>query len=130
MNVVPQKGACSPGEIAGFINACDSASASGTACASWFPIADGNTTCASAYQEAIECIVAAGCAACSLDTVQQNCEQTIFAAGGACHGYFQTFYSACVGAGDLTDAGVLAGPCSNDATILSLICGNGSGDGG
>jgi hypothetical protein len=92
-------------------------------------IVDGNTTCASAYEEAVQCLAASGCLMCTDQTSYQSCAQTVFANGGACHGYIVTYQSAC--AADMADGGAfMGGPCSDDTGVLSVICGNGSGDGG
>jgi hypothetical protein len=93
-------------------------------------IEDGNTACASAYENASECLVAAGCFTCINEQQQFSmCVQTaIIAPSGACHGYIGPYQSACMA--DLANGGALNGPCSDDTTVLSVICGNGSGDGG
>jgi hypothetical protein len=92
-------------------------------------IVNGSTTCASAYEEASQCYAASSCFSCMDQTSWQKCEATIFASGGACHSYIVPYQSAC--AADLADGGALmGGPCSDDTAVLSVICGNGSGDGG
>jgi len=92
-------------------------------------IVDGNTSCASAYENAVQCLAASGCLTCTDQASFQMCETTIFATGGACHGYIATYESAC--AADMADGGAfMGGPCSDDTEVLSVICGNGSGDGG
>lgn len=92
-------------------------------------IEDGNTTCASAYEDALQCFEAAGCGSCNTSTQAQQCETTIFANGGACHGYIAPYQSACM-ADLVPDGGTFYGSCGDDTAVLSVICGNGSGDGG
>jgi len=93
-------------------------------------IVDGNTTCAAPYDEVVQCLFAAGCGACTTQTDFNTCEQLVFAGGGACNGYYMPATSAC--AADFgADGGALNnGVCSSDTGVLSVICGNGSGDGG
>jgi hypothetical protein len=92
-------------------------------------IVDGNSKCASAYEEAVQCLAAAGCLTCNDQTSANACQTTIFATGGACHSYILPYESAC--SADMADGGSFSGgPCSDDTAILSVICGNGSGDGG
>ena len=89
----------------------------------------GMSACASAYDAVVECLYAAGCGTCTDPTSEQTCQQTIFGTGGACSTYYATFGSAC--ATDVADGGLLnGGPCTTDPEVLSVICGNGSGDGG
>jgi hypothetical protein len=91
---------------------------------------EGATACAQAYAQLDECFVAAGCGDCTTSTVMA-CEQTIFGTGGACASYYAPYKSACPQS-DFADGGV-AGPggaCSDDQAVLSVICGNGTGDGG
>ena len=165
-------GACSGSDIAGYITACDSPTATNTTCDNWFsgdasascinclvgPLTDAGTatgeggiwiyqgdnigpnvpgcldkkgmsTCASAYNAVIECLVAAGCGTCTTQMSEDTCQQTIFGTGGACYSYIVTYESAC--ATDVADGGLLnGGPCTTDPDVLSVICGNGSGDGG
>jgi hypothetical protein len=91
--------------------------------------------CAGAYWNADQCFVAAGCATNPSTTVTctqanvQSCEQTIFGNGGACNSEYTPFRSNCMA--DLADGGTAnGGACSSEADILSVICGNGTGDGG
>ncbi len=89
----------------------------------------GMSACADAYEQVVECLIASGCGTCTDPTSEQNCQNTIFGTGGACAGYYATYSSSC--ASDLADGGLLnGGPCSTDPDVLSVICGNGSGDGG
>jgi hypothetical protein len=84
-------------------------------------IVDGNTTCAAPYDEVGQCLFAAGCGACTTQTDFDSCAQQVLGNGGACNSYEVRAMSACS-----TDYGV----CSSDTGVLSVICGNGSGDGG
>ncbi len=85
--------------------------------------------CASAYQDIVQCIVASGCESCTDSASYQACLNIILGTGGACATYYSTYQSAC--AADVADGGLLnGGVCSTTAEILSVICGNGSGDGG
>ena len=89
----------------------------------------GMSSCASAYDAVVECLVEAGCNSCTDQTSETTCQQTIFGTGGACQSYYATFQSAC--ATDVADGGLLnGGPCTTDPEVLSVICGNGPGDGG
>jgi hypothetical protein len=93
-------------------------------------IVDGNTTCAAPYDEAVQCLFAAGCGACTAQTDFNNCEQQVLGNGGACGSYLMPVNSAC-NADFGADGGALNnGVCSTDTGVLSVICGNGSGDGG
>jgi hypothetical protein len=93
-------------------------------------------TCPAAYWAADQCFVAAGCATNPSATVMcmqsdvTSCEKTIFGTGGACNMYYTPFSSDCTA--DLNTDGGLGdgGACTGDLAILSVICGNGSGDGG
>jgi hypothetical protein len=90
----------------------------------------GQSGCATAYNALIECLVAAGCGTCTDNASETACQNTIFAAGGGCHSYIAPFQSACP-ATDNADGGILnGGACSDDTKVLSVLCGNGSGDGG
>jgi len=92
-------------------------------------IEDGNATCAAPYDEAVQCLVAAGCGTCTTETEFDTCEQIVLGNGGACESYAQAEQSSC--AAEVADGGSLnGGPCSDDPSVLSVICGNGSGDGG
>jgi hypothetical protein len=89
----------------------------------------GMSSCASAYDAVVECLYAAGCGTCTDQNSEQTCQTTIFGTNGACRSYLVTYQSAC--AADVADGGLLnGGPCSTDPDVLSVICGNGSGDGG
>jgi hypothetical protein len=90
----------------------------------------GMSGCADAYQNIVECLIAAGCGSCMDPTSAQACQNTIFGPGGACQSYVAPYQSACPP--DYADGGLLAngGACSNPNDVLSVICGNGSGDGG
>lgn len=88
---------------------------------------EGMNACATAYQNIIECIVAAGCLQCTDQTSFNSCEQTVLA--GGCKMYLAPAQSACNT--DLADGGLLnGGPCTTDQDVISVLCGNGSGDGG
>ncbi len=91
---------------------------------------EGMNACAVAYQNLVECIVAAGCLQCTTQTDFNNCETTVaVSSSGACHQYVAPFQSGC--AADNADGGLLnGGVCSTDLQVLSVICGNGTGDGG
>jgi len=90
---------------------------------------EGMSACATAYNAIVECLVAAGCGTCTDMTSSTACQNTIFATGGACHSYLAAYQSGC--AADVADGGALnGGPCSDDTQVLSVICGNGTGDGG
>jgi hypothetical protein len=94
-------------------------------------IVDGNTTCAAPYDEVVQCLFAAGCGSCTTQTDFNSCEQQVLGNGGAgpCASYYMSAISACNA--DFNDGGTLSyGPCSSDTGVLSVICGNGSGDGG
>lgn len=89
----------------------------------------GMSGCASAYQNIIQCIVASGCESCADGPSYQACLNIILNTGGACATYYSTYQSSC--AADNADGGLLnGGVCSTTADVLSVICGNGSGDGG
>jgi hypothetical protein len=90
----------------------------------------GMSACASAYDAVIECLVAAGCSTCTDPTSETACQNTIFGTGGACQSYYAAYQSSC--GPDFADGGLLnaGGPCSTEPDVLSVICGNGSGDGG
>jgi hypothetical protein len=83
-------------------------------------IIDGNTTCAAPYDGAVQCLFAAGCGGCTTQTEFNSCAQQV--TGGACNSYLMPVDSACTA--DFN------GVCSSDTGVLSVICGNGSGDGG
>jgi hypothetical protein len=91
-------------------------------------IVDGNSVCASAYENAVQCFEAAGCGTCNTQAQSNMCQMTIFSNGGACGTYIVAYNSACMA--DVTDGGAFNGPCADDTSVLSVICGNGSGDGG
>lgn len=89
----------------------------------------GMSSCATAYQNLIECVFAAGCGTCTDDSSETACQRTVVGSGGACASYSAPAQTAC--GADLADGGLLSsGPCSTDERVLSVICGNGSGDGG
>ena len=173
MTVMQTIGACTGTDISGFITACNSSTASDTACNTWFngapqncancligPVTggdpgnptgqggiwfwnmenigvnfpgcmdkEGQTACATAYANLAECIYAAGCLQCADQTSFDSCQNTV--AAGACKSYVAPYQNACPQS-DFADGGV-AGPtgaCGTDQGVLSVICGNGSGDGG
>jgi hypothetical protein len=171
VSVSQQVGACSAMDIATFITACDSATASSTSCNSWFStaspscvsclgspdagpprsgglwydgqgnfiganapgcdaIVDGNGNCASPYDAAVQCLLAAGCGTCTTQSQYQTCEQQVFGSGGACETYLGPTNTACMADFEADGGALNDGLCSSDAQILSVICGNGSGDGG
>lgn len=94
--------------------------------------------CPTAYWNVIQCLVGAGCftdpsateSCATLDDggVEMQCQQT--ALGGACSAQYNAYKSGC--ATDLgTDGGVgVSGACATEQDVLSVLCGNGSGDGG
>ena len=89
----------------------------------------GGVTCAQAYEPWIQCLAQSGCFTCADNATFQTCGGIIVGTGGACATQYSSFQSAC--ATELADGGVAnGGACSNDTQILSVICGNGSGDGG
>ncbi len=93
-------------------------------------LVDGNTGCASPYDSAVQCLLAAGCETCTTQTEFTTCQQVVFGTGGACSSYLPPAQTAC-NTDFAADGGALNnGPCSTDTQILSVICGNGSGDGG
>jgi hypothetical protein len=69
-------------------------------------------------------------AACNTPALAQACLQTADGTGGACATYYSAAQTAC--AIDFAPDGGLGstGVCSTDQDIISVICGNGSGDGG
>jgi hypothetical protein len=90
----------------------------------------GMSGCASAYDALVQCFVAAGCSTCMDQPSEQACQSTIFGTGGACYSYVAPYESSC--GPDFADGGLLSngGACSTNTDVLSVICGNGSGDGG
>ncbi len=85
--------------------------------------------CAVAYQNAIECIFSAGCGDCMDQTSFNSCQNTVLAKGGGCNSYVAPVQNSC--GADLADGGLLqGGACSTDQQVISVICGNGTGDGG
>jgi hypothetical protein len=90
---------------------------------------EGMGACASAEQNAIECIEAAGCDLCTDQASADACQGAVVATGGACSMYLAPWQTSC--GPDFADGGLLnGGPCTTDTQVLSVICGNGSGDGG
>ena len=175
MPVAQVIGACSSTDIADYVLACDSASATNADCENWFASApatcqsclvgpvvggdpgtptgrgaiwldaagdniganvpgcldeEGMNACATAYQALVECFYAAGCAACADQSSYDGCQKTVTAKGGACNTYLTSAQSAC--SASTADGGLLAsgGACATDQQVISVICGNGSGDGG
>lgn len=90
----------------------------------------GMSACATAYQNLLQCILAAGCIQCTDQNSFGNCQTAVaVSATGACHSYVAPYQSSC--AADIADGGLInGGICSTDLQVLSVICGNGSGDGG
>jgi hypothetical protein len=89
----------------------------------------GMSACASAYSDIVQCLVASGCGTCTDSPSETACQMKIFATGGACYSYVAAYESSC--APDFADGGLLnGGPCTTTPDVLSVICGNGSGDGG
>ena len=90
----------------------------------------GGTACAQAYWAFYQCLDATGCLlTCTTTAAFQTCEQTVATGSGACASKYTAQQTAC--AADFADGGVgNGGVCSNDTEVLSVICGNGSGDGG
>jgi hypothetical protein len=69
-------------------------------------------------------------AACNTTALYDACVQTANAAGGACATYLNAAQTPCVAYFGL-DAGLgSTGVCSTNQDVISVICGNGSGDGG
>jgi hypothetical protein len=172
MVVIQRIGACSASDIAGFISACDSVTATSAQCDAWLQaapptcvaclgmsdagapensgglwfdwqgdliganvpgcdaIVDGNQGCAIAYNAAVQCVYAAGCETCTSQTQAADmCQQQVLGSGGACYDYVQPAITVCMT--DFGDGGALNnGVCSTDTQVISVICGNGSGDGG
>jgi hypothetical protein len=93
-------------------------------------IMDGNSNCAVPYNAAVQCLIAAGCGTCPTQTEFQTCQQQVFASGGGCAGYLQPAQTACMNDFGADGGALNNGPCSDDTQVLSIICGNGSGDGG
>ncbi|HTQ44156.1 MAG TPA: hypothetical protein VMI75_15460 [Polyangiaceae bacterium] len=93
-------------------------------------IVDGNTTCAAPYDEVVQCLFSAGCGACTSQPDFDTCEQQVFAGGGACASYYGSVMSACSIDFNADGGALNNGVCSTDTGVLSVICGNGSGDGG
>jgi hypothetical protein len=87
----------------------------------------GMNGCAVAYQNYVECVFGAGCYQCTDQTSFNGCLATV--QQGACHSFVTSFQSAC--GADIADGGLLnGGACTTDQDVISVICGNGSGDGG
>jgi hypothetical protein len=90
---------------------------------------EGQNACATAYQSFVECLFSAGCGQCTDQTSFNSCQTTVTATGGACKTYLTSAQSACSTLA--ADGGLLnGGACSSDPQVLSVICGNGTGDGG
>jgi hypothetical protein len=89
----------------------------------------GMSACAIAYDALVQCFVASGCNACMDQTSLTACQQKIFGPGGVCQSYVAPYETSC--GPDNADGGLLnGGACTTNADVLSVICGNGSGDGG
>jgi len=85
--------------------------------------------CAAAYEPLIQCIDASGCDTCTDTGTFQTCYQTIATGSGPCATDYNNEQTAC--AAEIADGGVAnGGVCTTDTEVLSVICGNGSGDGG
>lgn len=91
---------------------------------------EGETGCAQAYTPADECFVLAGCSSCATQSATSTCQQTIFGTGGACAAYSGPYMTSCAAADGEGGVHTAGGACADDISILSVICGNGSGDGG
>jgi hypothetical protein len=101
----------------------------GTNLAGCVAIVDGNSNCASAYENVVQCLAASGCFQCTDQASFQSCEMMVFSSSAACRSYIAAYQSACMA--DMADGGSYnGGPCTDDTGVLSVICGNGSGDGG
>jgi len=91
---------------------------------------EGMNACATAYQNLVECFYSAGCAACTDQSSYDSCRMAVTAKGGACATYLTSAQGACNA--NTVDGGLLGtgGACSTDQGVISVICGNGTGDGG
>jgi hypothetical protein len=94
-------------------------------------IVDGDNQCATTFNNYDQCLWAAGCDTCTTQAEFNTCLDQVMGNGGPCFGYLQSWNKACLG--EEMDGGALNnadGACRNDTQVLSIICGNGSGDGG
>jgi hypothetical protein len=87
---------------------------------------EGNMACASAYSNIIQCPHSAGCQTCATQADFDACFSQVAGPGGVCASYETTYLQACGGDSALSAGGA----CSTSADVLSVLCGNGSGDGG
>jgi hypothetical protein len=86
---------------------------------------EGSTACASAYDEVIQCAHSAGCQDCATQASFDTCWNEVAGTNGACASYEASYPSACA-----NDTALGNGPCTTSVGALSILCGNGSGDGG
>jgi hypothetical protein len=85
--------------------------------------------CAAKYEPWIQCLVNSGCYTCMTGSAFKFCSGIVNGNGGVCASEYTAFQGAC--SADLADGGAFnGGACTDQTQILSVICGNGSGDGG